>query len=369
MENYSLFRNLNKKYSNIYRTFMQLSFTVQQIADVLKGTVEGDPNIKVSNFSKIEEGKPGTLTFLANPKYTPYIYTTKASAALVNKDFVADKPLTTTIIRVENAYAALAVLLDMVEKMKPQKSGVEEMSFIADSVSYGKDLYVGSFTYVAENVTIGDNVKIHPQVYIGEGCTIGDNTVLYPGVKIYPGCKIGNNCIIHSGAIIGSDGFGFAPEGDEYKKIPQMGIVIIEDDVEIGANTTIDRAVMDATIIHKGVKLDNLIQIAHNVEIGANTVMAAQVGVSGSTKIGKHCMFGGQIGLGGHITVGDNANIGAQSGIISNVEKDAQILGSPAIPVKEFFRSSIIFPKLPAMYRQLAKLEKEIEELKSKLNN
>lgn len=347
---------------------MQLLFTAQQIADVLQGKVEGDPNIKVSNFSKIEEGKPGTLTFLANPKYTPYIYTTKASIVLVNNDFIPERPLTTTIIKVTNAYASLAILLDMIEKMKPQKKGIEPMSFIAETVKYGSDLYVGSFAYIAENVSIGNNAKIHPQVYIGENCTIGDNVVLYPGVKIYAGCKIGNNCIIHSGVVIGSDGFGFAPEGNEYKKIPQMGVVIIEDDVEIGANTTIDRAVLDATIIRKGVKLDNLIQIAHNVEIGANTVMAAQVGVSGSTKIGEHCMFGGQVGLGGHITVGDNANIGAQAGIISNVDKDAQIIGSPAIPIKDFFRSSIIIPKLPAMYRQIAQLEKEIQELKSKLN-
>jgi len=347
---------------------MQISFTAQQIADVLQGTVDGDPNVTVSNFSKIEEGKPGTLTFLANPKYTHYIYTTKASVVLVNNDFVAEKPVEATLVKVNNAYASLAILLDFVEKMKPRKEGVEPMSFIAATAKLGNKHYVGAFTYIADRVTIGDNAQIHPQVYIGEGASVGDNVILYPGVKIYPGCRVGNNCIIHSGAVIGSDGFGFAPEDGQYKKIPQMGIVIIEDDVEIGANTTIDRAVMDATIIHKGVKLDNLIQIAHNVEVGANTVMAAQVGISGSTKIGEHCMFGGQVGLGGHITVGDNANIGAQSGIISNVKPNAQILGAPAIPVKDFFRSSVVFPKLPDMYRQLAKMEKEIKELKEKLN-
>jgi UDP-3-O-[3-hydroxymyristoyl] glucosamine N-acyltransferase len=347
---------------------MQVSFTAKQIADFLNGEVEGNPQIEVSDFSKIEEGKPGTITFLANPKYTSHIYTTNASIVLVNSDFKADKPINTTIIRVQNAYVSLALLLDMVEKMKPRKKGIEQMTFIAESATVGKDPYIGAFTYISDNVTVGDNVQIHPQVYIGSDCSIGNNVILYPGVKVYSGCKIGNNCIIHAGVVIGSDGFGFAPEGDEYKKIPQMGIVIVEDDVEIGANTTIDRAVMDATIIHKGVKLDNLIQIAHNVEIGANTVMAAQVGVSGSTKIGEHCMFGGQVGLGGHITVGDNANIGAQAGIISNIESNAQIIGSPAIPVKDFFRSSIIFPKLPAIYRQIAQLEKEIQELKSKLN-
>lgn len=347
---------------------MQLSFTAQQIADVLKGTVEGDPNVTVNNFSKIEEGKPGTLTFLANPKYTSYIYTTNASIVLVNNDFVPEKPVTATMVKVFNAYAALAVLLDMVEKSKPQKTGIEPMSYIAESANLGNNVYVGAFAYIANNVIVGENVQIHPQVYIGDNVTIGNNVILYPGVKIYPGCRIGNNCIIHSGVVIGSDGFGFAPEGEEYKKIPQMGIVIIEDDVEIGANSTIDRAVMDATIIRKGVKLDNLIQIAHNVEVGANTVMAAQVGISGSTKIGEHCMIGGQVGLGGHITVGNNANIGAQSGIISNIKDDAKIIGSPAIPIKEFFRSSITFPKLPDMYRQLAQLEKEIQELKLKLN-
>ncbi|QIK54529.1 UDP-3-O-(3-hydroxymyristoyl)glucosamine N-acyltransferase [Dysgonomonas sp. HDW5B] len=347
---------------------MQLSFTAQQIADFLKGTIEGDPNVQVSNFSKIEEGKPGSLSFLANPKYTNYIYTTDSSIVLVNNDFVADKPVKATLIRVFNAYAGLAMLLDMVEKSKPKKKGIEPMSFVAESAKLGNEIYVGAFAYISENTTIGDNTQVHPQVYIGEGCTIGNNTILYPGVKIYPGSKIGNNCIIHSGAVIGSDGFGFAPEGDIYKKIPQMGIVIIEDDVEIGANTTIDRAVMDATIIRHGVKLDNLIQVAHNVEIGANTVMAAQVGISGSTKVGEHCMIGGQVGLGGHITIGNNANIGAQAGIISNIKDNAQILGSPAIPVKDFFRSSVVFPKLPDMYRQIAQLEKEIKLLKAEQN-
>ncbi|SBV95620.1 UDP-3-O-acylglucosamine N-acyltransferase [uncultured Dysgonomonas sp.] len=347
---------------------MQISFTAEQIATVLNGTIEGDSSVVVNNFSRIEDGKPGTLTFLANPKYTHYIYSTDASIVLVNNDFVADQPVKATLIRCFNAYAALAILLDMVEKTKPQKTGIEAMSYIASNVKYGENIYVGAFAYIAENVKIGNNTKIYPQVYIGENVTIGDNTIIYPGAKVYQGCTIGNNCIIHAGAVIGSDGFGFAPEDGIYKKIPQMGIVIIEDDVEIGANTTIDRAVMDATVVHRGVKLDNLIQIAHNVEIGENTVMAAQVGVSGSTKIGKHCVFGGQVGLGGHITIGDNSSVGAQSGIISNIESDSKILGSPAIPVKNFFKSSVVFPKLPDMYRQLAQLQKEVEELKSNQN-
>lgn len=348
---------------------MQLSFTAQQIAEVLQGTVDGDPNVKVSNFSKIEEGKPGTLTFLANPKYTPHIYTTQASIVLVNNDFVAEKKIDATLIRVFNAYAALAILLDVVEKSKPKKKGVEQMVYIAESAKYGDDIYIGAFAYIDDNVVIGNNVQIHPQVYIGNGAKIGDNVILYPGVKIYPGCKIGNNCIIHSGAVIGADGFGFAPEGGVYKKIPQMGTVIIEDDVEIGANTTIDRAVMDATVIRKGVKLDNLIQIAHNVEVGSNTVMASQVGISGSTKIGENCMIGGQVGFGGHITIGNNSNIGAQSGIISNIKENSNIMGAPAIPVKDYFKSSIIFPKLPTMYKQIGQLEKEIEALKAELKN
>lgn len=346
---------------------MQVSYSAQQIADILKGTVEGDPNVKVSNFSKIEEGKPGTLTFLANPKYTNYIYTTQASIILVNNDFVADKPIHGTLIRVFNAYAALAILLEVVEKSKPKKKGIESMTFVSDTAKVGEDIYIGAFSYISDYVTIGNNVQIYPQVHIGDGCTIGDNVILYPGVKIYAGCKIGNNCIIHSGAVIGSDGFGFAPENGEYKKIPQMGGVVIEDDVEIGANTTVDRAVMGDTIIHKGVKLDNLIQVAHNVEVGANTVMAAQVGISGSTKVGEHCMIGGQVGLGGHITIGNNTNIGAQAGIISNIKESSNIIGSPAIPVKDFFKSSIVFPKLPEMYKQLSKLEKEIEQLKAQL--
>lgn len=349
---------------------MQLSFTAEQIATVLNGTIEGNPSVTINKFSKIEEGTPGSLTFLANSKYTNYIYSTQASAVLVNKDFVADKPIQATLIRCDNAYAALAILLDMVEKMKPQKKGIEAMTFIAESAQLGKDVYVGAFSYISDKAIIGDNVKIYPQSYIGDGVVVGDNTVIYAGVKIYAGCKIGANCILHSGSVIGSDGFGFAPESNgEYKKIPQLGTVVIEDNVEIGANTTIDRAVMDATVIRKGVKLDNLIQIAHNVEVGENTVMAAQVGVSGSTKIGKQCMFGGQVGLGGHITIGDGANIGAQSGIISNVKPDSKILGAPAIPVKDFFRSSVVFPKLPEMYRQLAQLQKELNELKAMQGN
>ena len=347
---------------------MQISFTAEQIAKILSGTVEGDASVSVSGFSKIEEGRFGSLTFLANPKYTQHIYTTNASIVLVNDDFVADQPVQATLIRCKNAYAALAVLLDLVEKSKPQKTGIEPMSYIAGSAQVGENVYVGAFAYVSENTKVGNNCKIYPQAYIGDNVAVGDNTVIYPGVKIYPGCKIGSNCVIHSGVIIGSDGFGFAPQQNgEYKKIPQLGTVTIEDDVEIGANTTIDRAVMDATVIRKGVKLDNLIQIAHNVEIGSNTVMAAQVGISGSTKVGQNCVIGGQVGLGGHITIEDNVSIGAQSGILSSVKSGAQVIGAPAIPVRDFFRSSVIFPKLPEIYKQVNQLQKEIEALRKEL--
>lgn len=346
---------------------MHISFTAEQIAKVLNGTIEGNPHVEVNNFSKIEEGKPGTLTFLANPKYTHYIYETKASIVLVNSDFMAEQPIQTTLIRCQNAYAALAILLDMVEKSQPKKVGIEPMSYISEKATLGTDIYVGAFAYIADDAKIGNKTKIYPQAYIGDGVVIGENTIIYSGAKIYSGCRIGSNCIIHSGAVIGADGFGFAPEDGVYKKIPQLGIVIIEDDVEVGANTTIDRAVMDATVVHKGVKFDNLIQIAHNVEVGENTVMAAQVGISGSTKVGKNCIIGGQVGLGGHITVNDGVNIGAQAGIISNVPENAKIIGSPAIPVKDFFRSSVVFPKLPEIYRQINQLQKEIEQLKSNI--
>ena len=345
-----------------------MEFTAQQIASVLGGTVEGNPEAKVNNFSKIEEGKPGTLTFLANPKYEHYIYNTEASIVLVNNDFTPSEPVKATLVKVENAYAALAILLNMVEKTKEKKGGVDSTAFIAVSATVGENCYVGNFAYIGENVKMGNNCRIYPNAYIGDNVTVGDNCILYPHVTIYEGCVIGNNCIFHAGCVIGSDGFGFAPEGESYKKIPQLGNVIIEDDVEIGANTTIDRAVMDSTIIHRGVKLDNLVQIAHNVEVGENTVMAAQVGIAGSVKIGNHCMFGGQVGLSGHIHVTDNVIFGAQCGVISSVEEPTTLLGAPAINAKAFMRSSAIFGRLPEMYRTMGQLQREIEQLKKEIN-
>lgn len=345
-----------------------MEFSAQQIASVLGGTIEGNPDVKVNNFSKIEEGKPGTLTFLANPKYEHFIYNTEASIVLVNNDFTPSEPIKATLVKVVNAYASLAVLLNMVEQSKVQKAGIHSTAFIASSAVVNDDCYVGNFAYIGEDVKIGKNCQIYPHAYIGDHVTIGDNCIIYPHATIYHDCVIGNNCIFHAGSVIGSDGFGFAPEGDNYKKIPQLGNVIIEDYVEVGANTTIDRAVMDSTIIHRGVKLDNLVQIAHNVEVGANTVMAAQVGVAGSVKIGSHCMLGGQVGLSGHIRIADHVVLGAQCGVISDVKEPTTLLGAPAINAKSFMRSSAIFGRLPEMYRQMGQLQREIEQLKKEIN-
>ncbi|MDR1356377.1 MAG: UDP-3-O-(3-hydroxymyristoyl)glucosamine N-acyltransferase [Tannerellaceae bacterium] len=345
-----------------------MEFTAQQIADILSGTVDGNPDVTVNNFSKIEEGAPRSLTFLANPKYEHYIYTTEADIILVNEDFIPSAPLKKTLIRVPNAYAALAVLLDMIEKRKREKTGIDSAAFIHPSAHTGEGCYVGTFACISENARIGDNCKIYPHAYIGDNVVIGDNCIIYPHVTIYEGSLIGDNCILHAGSVIGSDGFGFAPDGGQYRKIPQIGNVILEDDVEIGANTTIDRAVMGATIVRKGAKLDNLVQIAHNVEVGENTVMAAQTGISGSVKIGKHCKFGGQSGLAGHISIGDNVSIGAQAGVISSIEERRTLLGSPALDAKSFMRSSVIFNRLPEMSRTIDRLQREIEELKERIN-
>ena len=343
-----------------------MEFSAQQIAAFLNGTVEGNPEVTVKSFSKIEEGKPGTLTFLANPKYEHFIYSTKASIVLVNNDFTPTEQIPATLIRVENAYAALAILLNMVEQQK-QQTGIDSSAFIAPSASVGENCYIGHFAYVGKNTTIGKNCRIYPQAYIGDDVTIGDNCIIYPHVTIYDGCVIGNNNILHAGSVIGSDGFGFAPEGDLYKKIPQLGNVVLEDDVEIGANTCVDRATMGATVVKRGVKLDNLVQVAHNVEIGSNTVIASQTGIAGSAKIGEWCMFGGQVGVAGHIKVGDRVNVGAQSGIPGNTPSGVTLMGYPAIDPKQFARSSVIYKKLPEMYAELNSLKKEIENLKQQL--
>lgn len=343
-----------------------MKFKAKDIAALLKGVVEGDGEVSVSDVSKIEEGKPNTLAFLANPKYEHYIYSTKASVVLVNQDFVPDQSVSCTLIRVPSAYDAIAVLLQMYEDMRPKPEGIEQPSFIATDAVLGERPYIGAFVYIGKGVKIGNNVKIYPQAYIGDGVTIGDNTVIHSGVKIYYGCVIGNNCTIHAGTVIGADGFGFAPADGSYKKVPQIGNVVLEDNVEIGANTCIDRATMGATYIKRGVKLDNLVQIAHNVVVGENTVMAAQCGIAGTTKIGEHCMFGGQVGLAGHLTIGDKTMLAAQSGVTNDIAAGSVFMGSPAFDVAKYRKSYVLFKKLPELYGQLRDLEKEIQTLKSK---
>jgi UDP-3-O-[3-hydroxymyristoyl] glucosamine N-acyltransferase len=342
-----------------------MEFTAQTIASFLNGKVEGKPDVKVTTVSPIENAREGSLAFLANPKYTKFIYSTGASIVLVSEHFKAEQEVKTTLIRVDDAYKAFATLLDLYQSSLPQKSGIEPQVSISKTARLGENCYIGNFACLGDNVNVGNNVKIYPQVYLGDNVKIGDNTILYPGVKIYHGCIIGSNCIIHSNTVIGSDGFGFAPADGSYKKIPQIGNVVIEDGVEIGSNVSIDRATMGSTIIHKGVKLDNLIQIAHNVEIGENTVMAAQVGVSGSTKLGKNCMVGGQVGFAGHISLADNVKIGAQAGIGSSVEEAGTALwGSPAFEYKKVSRSIAVYKKLPELYTRLNQLERELKELK-----
>ena len=344
-----------------------MRISVEQLASIVNGTVDGDAKAYIENYSKIEEATDGCLTFLANPKYTHFIYSTKATAVLVRKDFKPEHELSTTLIRVDDPYETLAMLLNLVSSQAPVKKGVEQPSYIAEGVEIPDDIYVGAFAYVGSDVSIGKNVKIYPQVYIGDNVTIGDDVILYPGVKIYHGCKIGNRCIVQAGSVIGADGFGFAPKEDgTYEKIAQIGIVVLEDDVEIGANTTIDRATMGATVVKKGAKLDNLIQVAHNVEIGENTVMAAQVGIAGSTKIGKNNMVGGQVGFAGHITVGDNNGFGAQSGIPNNVGSNLRLIGSPAINALDFARQNVYFKHLSEMSQDIKKLKKIVDEMMNK---
>ena len=327
-----------------------MQFTAKQIADFIGGRVEGNENATVSTFAKIEEGQEGAITFLSNPKYTPYIYETKASIVLINEDVVLEKPVNTTLIRVKNAYECVAKLLQMYAASLPKKTGVHPLAFVAESAQIGKDVYIGPFTYV------------------GEGVKIGDGSIINPNVTIYDGCQIGKHVTIHAGSVIGADGFGFAPNTEGYEKIPQLGIVIIEDDVEIGANTCIDRSTMGQTVIHKGVKLDNLIQVAHNCEIGENTVMSAQVGMAGSTKIGSWCMVGGQAGFAGHIHVADKTMVGAQCGVINNTKGNGEsLIGSPAMDPKDFFKAKALYRRLPDMYKEISALRKELEELKKKL--
>ena len=338
-----------------------MKFTAAQIAVILEGEVEGNSEIEVSKLSKIEEGGPESLSFLANPKYTQFIYTTKASIVIVNKIFKAEKKINSTLIRVEDAYKSFSKLLEYYNQVKMNKTGIESPVFISKSAIYGENIYIGAFAYLGENIKIGNNTKIYPNVYIGDNVVIGDNVILFSGAKIYSDTLIGDNCVIHSCAILGADGFGFAPnEQGEFIKVPQTGNVVIEDNVDVGAAASIDRATLGSTIIRKGVKLDNHIQIAHNVEIGKNTVIAAQTGIAGSAKIGENCMIGGQVGIVGHITIGNNVKIQAQSGIGRNVKDNETLQGSPALPYSDYNKSYVHFKNLPKTMNRINILEKTI---------
>ena len=344
-----------------------MEFSAKQIAEFIQGTIVGDENATVHTFAKIEEGIPGAISFLSNPKYTPYIYDTQSSIVLVNNDFVPEKEVKATLIKVNNAYESLAKLLNLYEMSKPKKTGIDPLAYIAPTAKIGENVYIAPFACVGDNAEIGDNTSLHPHATVGSGAKIGHDCILYPNVTVYHDCRVGNHCILHAGSVVGADGFGFAPSPEGYEKIPQIGIVVLEDNVEIGANTCIDRATMGATIIRKGVKLDNLIQIAHNVEVGSHTVMASQVGIAGSTKVGEWCMFGGQVGVAGHIKVGNKVNMGAQSGVHSSIKDGEALIGTPPMPLKSYFKSSAVFRKLPDMYLELNSLKKEIEELKKQL--
>ena len=346
-----------------------MEFTAQQIADFLKGEIQGNPNVKVHDFSKIEEGKPGTLSFLSNPKYNHYIYESCADVILVNKDFVAEKAVQATLIRVDDAYQSLAQLLSLVEQFTPQKTGISPLASISETSVIGENAYIAPYVYVGDGVVIGKNARLYSHVSIEDGTKIGDNITAYSGAKIYKKCIIGNNCTLHSGAVIGGDGFGFAPTEDgSYKKIPQMGNVVLEDNVDIGCNATIDRATLGSTIIRKGVKIDNLVQIAHNVEVGENTAIASQSGIAGSTKIGKNCILAGQVGISGHLQVADGSIFGAQTGVPNSIKTPNQIyLGYPALPVGNFRRSSVVYKNLPELQKTVFELQKKIAELEEKL--
>ncbi|HIT97339.1 MAG TPA: UDP-3-O-(3-hydroxymyristoyl)glucosamine N-acyltransferase [Candidatus Merdimorpha stercoravium] len=341
-----------------------MKFAASQIGEILQGTIEGDATVCVDRLAKIEEATEGSITFLANPKYTHYIYTTGASVVIVSKDFVPSAPVPATMIRVEDPYTSFTTLLEFYENyLKSLKNGIEQPSFQAPDLKMGQNVYLGAFSYIGEGVVLGDDVKIYPQVYIGDHVKIGRGTVIYAGARIYRDTHIGADCIVHAGAVLGADGFGFAPQADgSYKKIPQTGNVVLEDDVEIGANTTVDRSTIGSTVIRKGSKLDNLIQIAHNVEIGQNTGIAAQTGVAGSSKIGAGCIIGGQVGIAGHLHIGDRTTIAAQSGVIADIAPGATVMGAPSFDHKEYVKSYVVFRKLPKLAHQIEQINKKLEK-------
>lgn len=341
-----------------------MEFTAKQISEFVQGHVEGNENATVHTFAKIEEGVEGAISFLSNPKYTHYIYDTKSSIVLIDENVELEHPVKTTLIRVKNAYECVAKLLQLYESMKPKKTGIDSLAFVSPSAKVGKDCYIGAFAYVGDNAVVGDGCQIYPHATICDNVKMGDNCLVYPKVTVYHDCKIGNRVTLHAGSVVGADGFGFAPAAEGYDKIPQIGSVTIEDDVEIGANTCIDRSTMGSTYVRKGVKLDNLVQIAHNTDIGENTVMSAQVGVAGSTKVGQWCMFGGQVGIAGHITIGNKVFLGAQSGVPGSLKDNQALIGTPPMEQLPYFKSQAIFRRLPDMYKELNELKKEVEELK-----
>lgn len=341
-----------------------MEFSAKQIAQFVQGTVVGDENAKVNTFAKIEEGVPGSVSFLASPKYIHYLYQTQSTIVLVDESIRVDKPVGATMIRVKNARDCVARLLQLYQSSMPTKKGISDLAFVSAEAVVGKDVYIGPFAYIGDGVTIGDGCMVYPNACLGDGVSLGKNCKIYPNVTIYHGCKLGNNVTIHAGSVIGGDGFGFAPTANGYDKIPQIGIVTIEDDVEIGANSCVDRSTMGSTYIRKGVKLDNLVQIAHNVEIGENTVMSAQVGVAGSTKVGQWCMFGGQVGISGHITIGNKVFLGAQSGVPGSLKDNQMLIGTPPMEKLPYFKSQALFQKLPELYRQLNELQKQVDDLR-----
>lgn len=340
-----------------------MEFTAKQIAEFIHGRIEGDENATVSSFAKIEEGKEGTLSFLSNPKFLPYVYGTESSVIIINDDIELEKPTTATLIRVPNAYKSVIELLKLYTSFIPKETGVSDLAFVSSKATIGENVYIEPFAVISDNVKIGDGTTVYPGAFIDKSVTIGTNGIIYANVSIYKGCKIGNNVIIHSGCVIGSDGFGFLPEEDGYEKVPHIGSVIIEDNVEIGANTCIDRGTIDNTIIRKGVKLDNLVHIAHNAEIGSNTVMSAQVGIAGSTKVGEWCMFGGQVGVAGHITIGNRVLLGAQSGVPTSLKDDQQLIGTPPMEKIQFFKSYALLKQLPEIFKEMEVMKKRIEAL------
>ena len=342
-----------------------MEFSAKQIAEFVGGKVEGDELATVNSFAKIEEGKKGAISFLSNMKYLHYIYDTESSIVLVDDAVKLERQTKATLIRVKNAYEAVAKLLQLYQSMQPKKKGIDSLAYIHPTAKVGKDCYIGPFVAIGPEVVIGDGCVLHPHVTIGEKASVGDNTEIYSNAVVYHHCKVGNNCVLHAGCVIGADGFGFAPNAEGYDKIPQIGNVVIEDNVEIGANTCVDRSTMGSTFVHKGVKLDNLVQVAHNCEVGENTVMSAQVGIAGSTKIGAWCMLGGQVGIAGHISIGDKTFLGAQSGVPGNIKGDQTLIGTPPMEPKAYFMSQAIFRRLPDRYKQLNELQKTVEELKN----